>query len=61
MTSAIKTAATSQQVREPTGELTADELALVTGGGTSSADPLPRETISFPYGGLVVTYTPQKP
>ena len=32
MTKAINTGATSKQVREPTHELTVDELALVSGG-----------------------------
>jgi hypothetical protein len=56
MTTATKTAATSQQCRE----LSADELALVT-GGTSSVDPEPKETLVFNYAGPVVTYTSQKP
>jgi bacteriocin-like protein len=34
MTIAIKTAATSKQVREPTRELTDNELAQVSGGRT---------------------------
>ena len=42
MTTAIKTAATSQQqVREPTRELTVDELALVIGGAPSAAPKNP--------------------
>ena len=32
MTKAINAGATSKQVREPTHELTVDELALVSGG-----------------------------
>ena len=42
MTTAIKTAATSQQqVREPTRELTVDQLALVIGGAPSAAPKNP--------------------
>jgi bacteriocin-like protein len=36
MATAISAAASSEQVREPTGELTEDELALVSGGKPSS-------------------------
>jgi hypothetical protein len=60
MTTATKTAATSQQAREPTRELSAEELALVT-GVTSTVDPEPKATMVFNYGGPLVTYTPQKP
>jgi hypothetical protein len=41
MTTAIKTAATTRQVREPTRELTVDQLALVIGGAPSAAPKKP--------------------
>ena len=47
MTTAIKTAATSQQVREPTRELTADELALVIGGAPSAAPKKPQVYLTY--------------
>jgi hypothetical protein len=47
MTTAIKIAATSQQVREPTRELTADELALVIGGAPSAAPKKPEVYLTY--------------
>jgi hypothetical protein len=41
MTTALKTAATSQQVREPTRELTMDELVQVSGGAPKAAPKSP--------------------
>jgi hypothetical protein len=61
MTTAIKTAAASKQVREPNSELTADELALVT-GGTPSAVPKPpqvQESLSLSYSNVLWKYTEQ--
>lgn len=46
--------------------LTDDQLGDVIGGapaksGTSSKDEGPEEHITFVYGGLVISYTPQQP
>ena len=41
LTTAIKTAATSRQVPEPTRELTTDELNQIAGGTTPSIPILP--------------------
>jgi hypothetical protein len=41
LTTAIETAATTQQVREPIRELTVHELALVIGGAPSAAPKKP--------------------
>jgi hypothetical protein len=57
MTTVIKTAATSQQVREPTRELTADELALVIGGAPSAKGDQPMETLSLSFSKVMFTYT----
>jgi hypothetical protein len=50
MTTSIKIAAKSKQVREPSRELNADELALVA-GGTPSAKPsaTPKEFLTFTF------------
>ena len=43
-------------------ELSEQDLNKVTGGtGKTAADEAPKETITFEYGGLHVTYGTQKP
>jgi hypothetical protein len=46
MTPTIKNVTTSKQVREPSRELNADELAVVTGG---TLKPYPAPPIPIPY------------
>jgi hypothetical protein len=43
-------------------ELNEEELDRVGGGGTKSAknDPLPTESISLEYGGIIFSYSPQR-
>jgi hypothetical protein len=43
-------------------ELTEEQLDRISGGGTKSAtkDPLPTESISLEYGGIVFSYSPQR-
>jgi hypothetical protein len=48
MTTTIKNVTTSRQVGEPSGELNADELAVVT-GGTLKPYPAPPIPIPIPY------------
>jgi bacteriocin-like protein len=56
MTSAIKTT-TSKQARQPTRELTTDELARVSGGTPSEYQ---KETVTLEYGSIAWKYTQQK-
>ena len=58
MTTTINATATNAQSREPTRELTEDQLAQVSGGAPSAApkDPPVRESISLTYGSVVWTY-----
>jgi|SoimicMinimDraft_3_1059731.scaffolds.fasta_scaffold110482_2 bacteriocin-like protein len=60
MTTTINATATNAQSREPTRELTEDQLAQVSGGAPSAApkpkDPPVRESVSFTYGSVVWTY-----
>ena len=42
-------------------ELTDAELDRVFGGGGSTTDKAPRETIAFEYGGIRVQYVAQMP
>jgi bacteriocin-like protein len=43
-------------------ELNEEELDRVSGGGTKAAtkDPLPTESISLEYGGIIFSYSPQR-
>jgi bacteriocin-like protein len=43
-------------------ELNEEELDRVSGGGTKGAtkDPLPTESISLEYGGIIFSYSPQR-
>jgi hypothetical protein len=47
---------------KPVCELTEEQLDRVSGGGTKSAtkDPLPTESISLEYGGIIFSYSPQR-
>jgi hypothetical protein len=44
-------------------ELTEEQLDRVSGGGktkSSTKDPLPTESISLEYGGIIFSYSPQR-
>ena len=60
MTTTINATATNAQSREPTRELTEDQLAQVSGGAPSAApkpkDPQVTESVSFTYGSVLWTY-----